>query len=455
MADKKKIKIDLTDFWLTPEQNKMDRKIVKILSQYYDVEISDEPDFLFYSCDGMAHKEYKKCVKIFYTEENVIPDFNECDYASGFDYIEFGDRYLRKLMSNINKGICNRSKVDESYFDRKFCNFIYSNTTSGEGAVLRQQFCQKLMKYKPIDCPGKVLNNMSATDLAPRRGQESWEKSKLEFLKKYKFTIAFENSSSNGYTTEKLVQPLQSFSIPIYYGNPFVTRDFNPKAFINCNDYDNDLDAVIERVKELDNDPDKYLAMLRENPMQPDFDFDQGKKYEQWLVNIIEKGNKPFNKDPRGWGSVAQMERKLKEAKLQISELSRNQIKETSTTARIDVFCDYQDNIFSIDNQTPTDWMRKANHLGYVLQQDGNKMDKQIKINQDISLTICLRGPDKRDKDNTPIPVWVDFTSLTINGNEILSRVTPVWHNRPFNYTIKLQKGDVVNLHAEWVKHQD
>ncbi|MBP5698152.1 MAG: hypothetical protein J6W96_01315, partial [Alphaproteobacteria bacterium] len=58
------------------------------------------------------------------------------------------------------------------------------------------------------------------------------------------------------------------------------------------------FDAVIERVKELDNDPDKYLAMLRENPMQPDFDFDRQEKYIQWLISIIEKGNNAINKDP-------------------------------------------------------------------------------------------------------------------------------------------------------------
>ena len=233
MTDKKKIKIDITDFWLTPEQNKMDRKIAKILSKHYDVQISDKPDFLFYSCDGLNHRKYKNCVKIFYTEENVIPDFNECDYASGFDYIEFGDRYLRKLLSSINRSICNRSKVDEGYLDRKFCNFIYSNTTSGEGAVLRQQFCQKLMKYKEIDCPGKVLNNMSTEDLAPRRGD--WQKSKLEFLKKYKFTIAFENSSSNGYTTEKLPANLLQAQRDYFGAHTYERLDSERGKFFHTN----------------------------------------------------------------------------------------------------------------------------------------------------------------------------------------------------------------------------
>lgn len=300
MESKKTIKINFCDWW--SNFNKENNRFINLLKKHYNVEISDNPDFLFYSCYGRKFEKYN-CVKIFCNDENVIPNFNECDYGVGFDYIDFGDRYFRRLYVFPNKDICNRSIVDDSFFNRSFCNFIYSNASSGEGAFLRQEFCKKLMEYKHVDCPGKVLHNMDAeNELAPRKGNSM--ESKIEFLKKYKFTIAFENSSSNGYTTEKLVQPLQSFSIPIYWGNPLVTRDFNPKAFINCNDYDNDFDAVIERVKELDNDPDKYLAMLRENPMQPGFDLEQNKKFEQWFVHIIEKGNKPFNKDPRKWGDV-------------------------------------------------------------------------------------------------------------------------------------------------------
>ena len=251
---------------------------------------------MFYSCFGNEYLKYKNCIKIFFTGENVLPNFNECDYAIAFDYIEFENRYFRKNYIVPDKCIQDRSIVSEEFIHRKFCNFIYSNDRLGEGSILRKDFCKKLIEYKLVDCPGKILNNMSAEDLEPRNG--NWFESKIHFLKNYKFTIAFENSSSNGYTTEKLYQPFLAFSIPIYWGNPLVTRDFNPKAFINCNDFDNDFDAVIERIKEIDNNPDLYLAMLRENPMQKDFDFDQNKKIEQWLINIIEKGNNPFNKDP-------------------------------------------------------------------------------------------------------------------------------------------------------------
>lgn len=322
MTEKKTIKVNFCGTYSS--FNKTRNPWINALSKYYNVDLSEHPDFLFYSCFSAEHLDYKDCVKIFFTGENVIPNFNECDYASGFDYIDFGDRYFRKLFSYPSPKINDRTQCTDDFFNRRFCNFIYSNATSGEGATLRQKFCKKLMAYKHVDCPGKVLNNMTDDELAPRDGD--WAKSKLEFLKKYKFTVAFENSCSNGYTTEKLLQPLQSFSIPIYYGNPLVTKDFNPKAFINCNDYDNDFEAVIERVKELDSDPDKYLAMLRESPMQPDFDFDRQKKYEQWLVNIIEKGNKPFNKDPRDWqgrplaNTIKQLKKENEDLKAQIAD---------------------------------------------------------------------------------------------------------------------------------------
>ena len=58
----------------------------------------------------------------------------------------------------------------------------------------------------------------------------------------------------DGYTTEKLIQPFMAGSIPIYYGNPLVAEEFNRNAFIDCNVFDNDFDAVIEEIKRIDND---------------------------------------------------------------------------------------------------------------------------------------------------------------------------------------------------------
>ncbi len=286
---RKKIKIAFCDFFeqYNPENN----MLINILKQKYDVTFSNKPDFLFYSCFGVKHKNYSDCIKIFYTNEAITPNFNDCDYAIGFDYINFGDRYIRKNML-VKYNPIKKQELTHSMTQRKFCNFIYSNAESGEGSLLRQDFCQKLMEYKHIDCPGKVLNNMQDA-LEAREG--NWGKSKREFIANYKFTVAFENCTMEGYTTEKLSQPLEAHSIPIYWGNPIVAQDFNPKAFINCHDF-NSFDEVIERIKYLDNNDEAYMAMLKEPPMQANY---KQSNIHAFLYNIIEKGNKPHAKNPR------------------------------------------------------------------------------------------------------------------------------------------------------------
>ncbi|WP_299395902.1 DUF268 domain-containing protein [uncultured Desulfovibrio sp.] len=263
--------------------------IFNILKKYYIVDISETPEYLFYSCYNNRYRytTFSSAIKIFWTTENVRPDFNTCDYAIGFDYISFEDRYFRHSRFTKRDPL---TLTPEELASRKFCNFIYSNTS----AQVRQKFCQKLMQYKHVDCPGKVLNNMNNA-IEPRNG--NWAKGKLDFIQNYKFTIAFENSSTPGYVTEKLTQPLQANSVPIYWGDPAVTREFNPKAFINCHDFA-DFDEVIDYVKYLDTHDDAYLEMLHQPPMQPDYDPAEH-DLEKFLIHIIEEGT-PQPKDPHG-----------------------------------------------------------------------------------------------------------------------------------------------------------
>ena len=81
MPVKEKIKIDFISFW--PGFNKTDNYFYNLLSEHYQIEIADNPDYIFYSIfDGgnPAFNQYK-CFRIFYTGENRRPNSNECDYA--------------------------------------------------------------------------------------------------------------------------------------------------------------------------------------------------------------------------------------------------------------------------------------------------------------------------------------------------------------------------------------
>lgn len=62
-------------------------------------------------------------------------------------------------------------------------------------------------------------------------------------------------------TTEKIMEPMTVNSIPIYWGNPDVYKEFNTKSFVNFYDFGN-MEDMIEYIIELDNNSDKYLELL-------------------------------------------------------------------------------------------------------------------------------------------------------------------------------------------------
>jgi hypothetical protein len=160
---------------------------------------------------------------------------------------------------------------------KKFCNFIYSN---GSGSAERVVFLDLLSKYKKVDSGGRVQNNIGYL-----------VDNKLEFIRDYKFSIAFENVSSNGYTTEKIVDAKVAGTIPIYWGNKKVDAEFNPKSFINCHDYKN-FEAVVDVIKYLDSNDEAYLKMANE-PLFVSNEIPaalQQQSIASFLFNIIEQG---------------------------------------------------------------------------------------------------------------------------------------------------------------------
>ena len=132
----------------------------------------------------------------------------------------------------------------------KFCNFLYSNPLGKE----RNKLFDKLSQYKVVDSGGSFRNN-----LGRRIGN------KINFLKDYKFTIAFENSFARGYVTEKLFDPILANSIPIYGGSDWIHKDVNPKILINAADYDS-IDSLVDRIIEIDKNDEMYMDHFR-NPV--------------------------------------------------------------------------------------------------------------------------------------------------------------------------------------------
>jgi hypothetical protein len=248
---KKKVKIQFVDFW--HGFIKTDNFFINLLSKHFVVELSDKPDYLIYSCYGFAHLNYD-CYKIFYNGENIRVNWNACDFAISSDYLD-DERYYRLphwiLYGDLNSLI--KNNIDPRIILKEktgFCCFIVGNPN----AKKRIDFFYKLSKYKQVDSGGSLMNNV---------GKVYSQLNKMEFVKKYKFTIAFENSSYPGYTTEKIFQAMLGNTIPIYWGDPMVGKDFNTSGFINFSDYKSD-EEIIEKIIELDKDDEQYYKMISE-----------------------------------------------------------------------------------------------------------------------------------------------------------------------------------------------
>ena len=73
-----------------------------------------------------------------------------------------------------------------------------------------------------------------------------------------------ENSEGDGYLSEKIFDSLISGTIPIYYGDYTIDEYINPKSFILIKNERN-IKEKIEYIKEIDNNVEMYLNILKEN----------------------------------------------------------------------------------------------------------------------------------------------------------------------------------------------
>lgn len=272
--------------------------VLSLIADRYDVERTTDrdADYVFHSCLGYDVLNYPG-VRIFVTGENVSPNFNISDYALAFDPIQFGDRYLRlplfRLYREAYAALCApRLPVDKIMANKKgFCAYVMSNMT--DSAPERTRIFDLLSAYKPVASGGKWRNNVGGPVA-----------DKINFQSLYKFVIAFENSSTPGYLTEKFAQVAQSNAVPIYWGDPTIGKLFNPKAFINCHDFQT-LEEVVERVKKIDQNDELYRQMLSEpwfpNGVEPECLRDE--TLIRFLCNIFDPPHEEsFRRNRSRWG---------------------------------------------------------------------------------------------------------------------------------------------------------
>lgn len=222
-----------------------DFHLSKYIIEQFDFELDQKtysPDILLFSCYGDLDKvtRYKSSFKIFYSAENLHEryPFNQYVKYRNFSDISFTfdphtetnfyfPNFYRKLNYKVTSNKLDPRSID-SIMKKKteFCCFLHSNNSSGRATKVRNKFMLELCKYKKVNSGGLVLNNLGFR--VPKEQSD-------DFIKRHKFIIAFENSSYPGYTTEKISNGFNNFTVPTYFGDPLVENLFNVSTFVNCN----------------------------------------------------------------------------------------------------------------------------------------------------------------------------------------------------------------------------
>lgn len=267
----------------------------------------EEADLLVYSDFGERHWGFKG-LKVYLTGENMLPDFNECDLAYSPAEITGDPRavrlpYYAQVLPEMGSLVRPPDYDPRIHIDRQeFACFVASNPRGPE----RNRFFKLLHRQRRVVSAGRHFNN-TGVPLSD----------KMAFLEKFRFNLAFENSRSQGYVTEKLVEPLLAGTIPIYWGAPDVDREFNPGCMIDVSRYACDQDAI-DHILAVDSDSGARMAFLSAPPFQgnrqPDCLSDN--HLVGPLLNLINGGSKPGSRRYRhrvlrGHAYSSSLERKL------------------------------------------------------------------------------------------------------------------------------------------------
>lgn len=97
-------------------------------------------------------------------------------------------------------------------------------------------------------------------------------KDKVEVAQRYKFILAFENSISAGYITEKLLEAQLTNAFPLYSG-PKEVAYFNPERFINFSDF-RGIDDFVDEIKRLNGSPEELIHRLSQPAMLRRFELE-------------------------------------------------------------------------------------------------------------------------------------------------------------------------------------
>jgi glycosyltransferase involved in cell wall biosynthesis len=165
-------------------------------------------------------------------------------------------------------------ELNESWFQiypkSKSLSFIASGKSFSPGHQFRSECFNFMRQHNAADFYGRDSNPI---------------KSKLEGLKDYRFSIAMENSSWNGYYTEKILDCFLAGTVPIYYGCKDIADHFDINGILTFTT----LDELVDIVNSLDDNlyASKLESVNRNFELASDVWLNNDRYFDKYLKPLL------------------------------------------------------------------------------------------------------------------------------------------------------------------------
>lgn len=239
------------------------------------VNYTDNPDILFCSClDDYNYvelreiKNIKAKSKIFFYGENLnrfqpYNDdkllYNTFDLIVGFKstdlsknqirfplWLLYYDYYNYDEKDNILTDIQTKYTENINLHKNMFATIVCRHGAGGK----REKIFNELANYGVVMSPGKFMNN---TEPIGETGKD-----KIDYIKYGLYNICLENSSFEGYFTEKIFQAFEAGTIPLYWASDLPEQDIiNKNKYCFCNI--NNEDSFKKSINDAATEPMKYI----------------------------------------------------------------------------------------------------------------------------------------------------------------------------------------------------
>lgn len=372
------------------------------------------------SCERLINEEYEKFLKN-YDEEYLYKEFPSILYKKARCRHHFGKEFADSFLFNMitvvplsdsklqmidyNIGI-NDDKLLIALIITRYCPELMKFRFEGGRSIKREtlEACNEINSISPFKMPeydfieGPELEKTKPAD-------NSSKKNNLDIYKEIFYSETFENEFKR-YFPEEVYYKIQN--------NLYKNRD-EIKDIIGC----------IEVMKTIHDVKDAN---------RPDYP-----KWKEWLYSYP-AGDKVDSRDVR----ASVLVNKFREARLDIKNIGKN-----GNTIEI---VEISDSSFKSNYHK---WFKDYHKRDCVISSLKTSLDFKIRIIQDGILRIKLRTHNIKDKNGNAFPIYVDYSSLIIDGEEILEENQLVCFDEPFVYKMNVSNSQIIDFHVEWMPVND